>query len=140
MSRWWAGSSAWDSATIPHRSAVPSARRGPSRASRNMSSNAELHLLYKIANAPLNVFPFPHLYIRDVFPADYYAELQSMLPDPRSMVTISEARPVSPGSYKERFVLTFGGEQFAALPEDKRRFWGDLHGWLVGGTFRQRML
>ena len=62
-----------------------------------MSSNAELHLLYKIANAPLNVFPFPHLYIRDVFPADYYAELQSMLPDPRSMVTISEARPVSPG-------------------------------------------
>ena len=77
-----------------------------------MSSNAELHLTYKIANAPLNVFPFPHLYIRDAFPADYYARIQSMLPDPARMVTISEARPVPKGAYKERFVLTFGGEQF----------------------------
>ena len=105
-----------------------------------MSSSAEFHLTYKIANAPLNAFPFPHLYIRDAFPADYYARIQSMLPDPSRMVTISETGRISPGLYKERFVLTFGGEQFAALTEEQRAFWGELHGWLVGGAFRQRVL
>jgi hypothetical protein len=105
-----------------------------------MSSSVELHLSYKIANAPINGFPFPHLYIRDVFPADYYARMQSMMPEPERMVTISQARPVPPGAYKERFVLTFGGDQFAALDEERRAFWGELHGWLVGGTFRQRIL
>jgi len=44
-----------------------------------MSSSVELHLTYKIANAPLNGFPFPHLYIRDAFPADYYARMQAMM-------------------------------------------------------------
>lgn len=105
-----------------------------------MSSSAELHLTYRIVNAPLNAFPYPHLYIRDAFPPDYYARMQSMLPDPSRMVTISEARPLRKGTYKERFVLTFGGEQFAALPDEQRAFWSELHGWLVGGAFRQRMI
>ena len=105
-----------------------------------MSSSAELRLTYKIANAPLNAFPFPHLYIRDAFPPDYYARIQSMLPDPSRMVTLSETGRIAPGLYKERFVLTFGGEQFAALTAEQRAFWGELHGWLVGGAFRQRML
>lgn len=106
----------------------------------NMSSSAELHLTYKIVNAPLSGYPFPHLYIRDAFPADYYARMLSMLPDPARMVTIAQARAMPPGAYKERFVLTFGGEQFAALPDEQREFWGELHGWLVGGSFRQRMI
>jgi hypothetical protein len=105
-----------------------------------MSSSAELHLMYQVANAPLSMFPFPHFFIRNAFPADYYDEMQAMLPDPSAMVTISEARPVPKGAYKERFVLAFGGEQFAALPEDKRRFWGELHRWLVGGMFSHVVL
>lgn len=33
------------------------------------------HLCYKIANATLNLYPYPHFYITDVFPADFYATL-----------------------------------------------------------------
>lgn len=105
-----------------------------------MSSSAELHLTYKIVNAPLNAFPFPHLYIRDAFPADYYARMQSMLPDPSRLVNLSDLGRMAPGQYKERFVLPFGGEKFEALDEERRAFWGELRGWLVGGAFRQRML
>jgi hypothetical protein len=86
-----------------------------------MSSNAELHLAYKVANAPLSL-------------------LQSKLPEPTHMVPLDEARPVSKGSYRERFVLTFGGDRFAGLPDEQRRFWGDLHRWLLSGVFRNLML
>jgi len=46
-----------------------------------MSSGVDLHLLYKVANAPVASYPFPHFFVQDVFPADFYARLQTMLPD-----------------------------------------------------------
>jgi hypothetical protein len=103
-----------------------------------MSSRAELELTYKVGNAPINVFPYPHFYIRDVFPQDFYDALQAMLPDPQAMSPIADVRPVK--GYKERFVLEFKPEQLAVLPEEKRAFWMDLHSWLVGGRFARLLL
>jgi hypothetical protein len=107
-----------------------------------MSSSVDLHLAYKVANAPINPYPFPHFYVEEVLPPEYYAELQSMLPDPLRLVPIGEARPLTGGKdmYKERFVLTFGGDLFAALPPAQQAFWGALHDRLVGGAFRRVLL
>ena len=98
-----------------------------------MSSSAELQLAYKVANAPLNVFPYPHFYIEDIFPDDFYRELQANLPDPADMAPISQVRPVK--GYKERFVMELRGPQLEKLPESKRSFWADLYQWLVGNRF-----
>jgi hypothetical protein len=98
-----------------------------------MSSSAELHLSYKVGNAPLSLFPFPHFYVRDVFPPDFYRLLQEKLPDPEAMLPIEEVRPVK--GYKERFVLELGEHHLSTLPEDKREFWYTLQDWLVGGRF-----
>ncbi|MGZ5035782.1 MAG: hypothetical protein ACXWG8_05370 [Usitatibacter sp.] len=103
-----------------------------------MSSRAELELTYKVANAPINVYPYPHFYIRDVFPQDYYDALQRMLPDPAAMLPIEQVRALK--GYKERFVLDFTPERLATLPEEKAAFWSDLHSWLVGGSFARVVL
>jgi hypothetical protein len=105
-----------------------------------MSSDAELHLLYKVGNTPVNTFPYPHFYVRDVFPADYYAKMQAMLPDPGALRSLPEVRPVPKDAYKERFVLTVAPEALEILPEEKREFWTDLRSWLVGGDFARLML
>lgn len=39
------------------------------------------HLAYKIANATINPFPFPHFFIRDVFPDEFYDTLTQFLPN-----------------------------------------------------------
>lgn len=98
-----------------------------------MSSSAELQLAYKVGNAPINLFPYPHLFVQDVFPKDFYDALQANLPDPAAMLPIEQVRPVK--RYKDRFVLEFEGQQLAALPEAKRAFWTNMHSWLVGGRF-----
>jgi hypothetical protein len=103
-----------------------------------MSSAAELQLLYKTANAPILPFPFPHFFVQDVFPADFYESLQQNLPDPAALIPIEQARPVR--GYKERFVLELRGQFLNRIPEDKRRFWQDFGNWLVDGKFRQIML
>lgn len=101
-----------------------------------MSSNAELHLSYKVGNAPISLFPFPHMFVENVFPADFYEELQKSIPDPEAMIPIEEARPVK--GYKERFVLALGEpEHLARLPAPKREFWQAMQEWLVGGRFGQ---
>jgi hypothetical protein len=98
-----------------------------------MSSPVELHLSYKLANAPLNTYPFPHLFIEEAFPGDYYQTLLGMLPTAGAMRTIEEVRPVK--GYKERFVMTFADDQLAELPEAQCDFWTDLREWLVGSRF-----
>jgi hypothetical protein len=78
------------------------------------------------------------LYINDVFPADFYQQLQHNLPDPAAMRPIEEVRAVR--GYKERFVLGLNEASLATLPAGKREFWSDFAGWLVGANFRSLVL
>ena len=56
-----------------------------------MYSSAEVELTYKFANAPILGFPYPHFFIQDVFPQDFYDRLQASIPDPSVMIPIEEA-------------------------------------------------
>jgi hypothetical protein len=104
-----------------------------------MSSRAaDLQPSYKVANAPLNLFPYPHFFVQDIFDADYYAQIQAHLPDPKDMRPIGEVRPVR--GYNERFVMELGSRQLETLPREKQAFWRDLNSWIVGGRFGELVL
>ena len=46
-----------------------------------MTSDAVLgHIAYRLLNAPVLPYPFPHVYVENVFPADFYAHLLTNLP------------------------------------------------------------
>lgn len=92
---------------------------------------------YNVINAPLRPFPYPHIYVPDVFPEDFYARLQEAIPDPEAMIPIEQARPVK--GYKERFVLDVSGP-LDGLPDDKRSFWSGLAKDLRAGAFRDALL
>jgi hypothetical protein len=103
-----------------------------------MSSAVDLQLCYEVANTPLRLFPYPHFFVQNIFPAEYYAELQQMLPDSSDMLPIADVRPVK--GYDERFVFELKGPRFESLAPAKRMFWQSLHQWLVGGRFGQVVL
>lgn len=103
-----------------------------------MFSDAELQLAYKVGNAQFNMFPYPHFYIHDIFPVDFYRQLQQNLPDPGAMIPIEEARKLK--GYKERYVLGLDEKNLATLPAAKQAFWTELAGWLVGANFKSLVL
>jgi hypothetical protein len=103
-----------------------------------MSSSAELTVAYNIGNAPMQMFPYPHIFVRDVFPREYYEEMQRRLPPSELLKPIAEARNVH--GYPERFVLTLAPAELERLPEPYRAFWSELAGWMVGGRFGQLVL
>ena len=103
-----------------------------------MSFPAEGVVAENIARAPLQLFPFPHIYVQDVFPSDFYIDLQHHLPPPDLLVPIQQARGVR--GYPQRFVFELSSEKLAAVPEPYRGFWAALAGWMVSGGFAQVVL
>ncbi len=103
-----------------------------------MFSDVELTLAYNVANAPIRIFPYPHIYVENVFPPNFYAEIQRNIPDPSAMIPIEQARPVK--GYKERFVLDIAGDQTQTLPATQKTFWKDFSGGLLSGRFRNLMM
>jgi len=98
-----------------------------------MSSNVNLHVLYKVANAPVNLFPYPHIYVRDVFPTDFYSKLRAHLPPADVYKSLKALKRVS-GDYPDsRLVMTVDPENIQALAEPIRSFWSEFARWLLGG-------
>lgn len=66
------------------------------------AQSPEQEVLEKIKNAPLIMEPFPHLHIEDVFPADFYKEIEKAIPE-RGYQSLEKARGVK--GYPQRFVI-----------------------------------
>lgn len=97
-----------------------------------------LHAEYRVANAPLQEYPYPHFYLRDVFPQDFYAELQRNLPDAEALQRLGQWQRAK--GYPERSIMKLGGERPAALSETQHQFWRRLAQWAFAGRFGSMVL
>jgi hypothetical protein len=96
-----------------------------------MPESAEEHVIYRIANAPVRTYPFPHIYVESVFPAEYYDALRRHWPDASQLVSLESTGRVTKGAYPERFVMPLRGEELQSLPPEGRAFWQELAAWML---------
>jgi hypothetical protein len=104
------------------------------------SSDIDLHVQYRIANAPMREFPYPHLYVRDIFPEDFYAQLRANLPSESQLRTLRSFGRVAEGYPDTRLVLPLLPEHTARLEPGQRAFWEQLMGWMLAQSFGQLMI
>ena len=98
-----------------------------------MWSAAALQMLYRIGNTPIHSYPFPHIYVRDVFPAEFYEELIGNLPPRDAFAPLSKVRPISSDVYdKTRSVVNLDPESVGKLGEPYRAFWERVARMVVG--------
>src|SRR5262245_64621396 len=71
-----------------------------------MVFDVEQHVCYRIANAPMLRYPFPHFYVDSIFPEDFYRELRARLPSLDSYTRIDETGTVAKGNYQARYVCS----------------------------------
>jgi FkbM family methyltransferase len=93
------------------------------------------HVLGRLAQAEVAASPFPYTVIDDIFPADYYAEIQRHFPALSSMRALSETGRVGKNDYRERMTTLFTEEDFARLPAEQEAFWREFAGWMYSDTF-----
>jgi len=94
---------------------------------------AGLQAEYRIANAPLQHWPFPHFYARELFTPDYYAELQRNLPDPAALLPMDSTGRTR--GFRDRFFMKLGEDRLPGVPEAQHQFWRRLAQWAFGGRF-----
>jgi hypothetical protein len=104
-----------------------------------MSSGVDLHVLYKVANAPVRVYPFPHIYVRDVFPPDFYRKLRECLPPAGAYRDLKALGRVDKNYPDTRLVMVLAPESVQALDEPARSFWDELARWLFAGFGRMAL-
>jgi hypothetical protein len=106
-----------------------------------MSSNdVDLYVQYRIANAPMLEFPYPHIYVRDVFPPDFYARMRANLPSESQLRTLTALGRVRETYPETRLVLPLVPEHRARLAPGPQAFWEEFAGWMRGRAFGQLMI
>jgi hypothetical protein len=105
-----------------------------------MASHVQHHVVYSLANTPVRAHPFPHVYVRDVFPEDFYREVRAHLPPPAAFTSLKTLGRVSAGYPDTRWVLPITPEAVGALDEPYRTFWTWFGEQFLAGEFLERML
>jgi hypothetical protein len=114
-----------------------------------VASDVAEFVRYQIANAELRRYPFPHFYVRPVFPDDFYRELLSKLPPAEALTPIHETGTVGivdPNTgatravYEPRHIA-----DLSALEEDESargtgQLWRELAAWLMDEPFRDLLM
>lgn len=102
--------------------------------------HVEYHLLYKLINAPVLSYPFPHLYAEGIFPEAYYRSMMDSFPSPEQMRPIADERALPKDAYPSRFMLALEPAKLAALPKPRRQIWERLRQFLLGPEFANTLL
>jgi len=100
-----------------------------------MSFDAENHVCYKIANAPLLAYPFPHFYVESVFPEDFYRALRARLPEAAAYTRLDETGSVTKGAYQERSVCSLLDLEEQEATRNAGSFWAEFNSWLMSEQF-----
>jgi hypothetical protein len=106
-----------------------------------MSFDVEQHLHYRIANAPVLSYPFPHFYIADIFPEDWYRAAMAALPEQRYYKRLDETGTVPKGAYPERFVCDLADARQAEIDRGGTPGpWANISKVFEGPEFAHRVL
>jgi hypothetical protein len=105
-----------------------------------MSFDVEQHVWYRIANAPIRGYPFPHIYVEDVFPDDYYRALREHLPERDAYQRLDETGTVAKGMYEERYIVASSELEEREFERGAGAFWAELNSWILGAGFAQLLL
>ena len=81
------------------------------------------YTLGRIRGEDIDPIPFPHRFVANVFPEDFYLQLRLNWPSIDEMKSISGTERITDGKYKERNILAVSKKELGKLPEKKRDFW-----------------
>jgi hypothetical protein len=95
----------------------------------------EMAVLYRLMNAEVRTWPFPHFHVTDVFPAEVYRTLVERLPTDEAYTAIRDYGTVGADNSNDRLILSLG-EGHPGAPE----VWNQVGEWLLGSRFANAML
>lgn len=98
------------------------------------------HVLYRLANAQVHSYPYPHFYVENVFPDAFYKDLIDSLPEEDCYRSLSQSGKVDPRTYRERLVIPLDQERLSQLPFAHCLFWSQFSQAIESDLWRSTLL
>lgn len=98
------------------------------------------HACYQIANAPLRLYPTPHIYVNPIFPPDFYAMLVKNFPDPNKFRKMQGSDHGNDTINENRYFLSHFEADHTKLPEENAQFWEALFNQISRNIFHETAL
>jgi hypothetical protein len=93
-----------------------------------MFSDVHKHVLKKFAETKVELSPYPHLVIDNIFPDDFYELLLKNNIDKSEMINLRESNRVGPGYSGARYVLNLDDD--LPMLTKNRMFWQNVYKYL----------
>jgi hypothetical protein len=98
------------------------------------------HFIERLRSARVEVDPFPHYYLEDVFPEDYYQELLRHLPGSDIYENLYEVTTLKLDHFRHRIQRDLTGGWTSSLPPELQSFWNPFNEWFLSPQLAQAVL
>ena len=90
------------------------------------------HVVDRLRASDVILDPYPHYYLENVFPADYYQALLSHLPEPRVYQNLYEVTDLKLDHFRHRDQRDLNEGWTETLPVELKVFWDRFDRWFLG--------
>lgn len=98
------------------------------------------YVVERLRAASMTPEPYPHYYLENVFPEDFYRTLVSHLPSSQAYQNLFEITTLKLDHFRFRDQRDLGDGWTAALPDKLRIFWESFNEWFLGPEFARAVL
>lgn len=98
----------------------------------SLHQKALAHFLSRLESAHVDDTPYPHFYIDNVFPDDYYERMRQLLPTTDAYKKWTDVGKVKLEQYSRRDQCYLEPEWLNAQPPVRRDFWNQFSEWFLG--------
>ena len=98
------------------------------------------HVIERFHSSEVLPDPFPHYYLEDVFPRDYYQSVLRHLPDSSVYQNLYVVTDLKLDHFRHRDQRDLNEGWTEMLPDDIRSFWSHFNRWFLGPEFAQTVL
>lgn len=102
-----------------------------------LHEKAQSHFIRRLDQAVVDLEPYPHFYIEQVFPEDYYQLMIELLPTQEAYRKWTDVGKVKLEQYSRRDQCYLEPEWLNAQPPKQRNFWLGFAEWFLGDRLAQ---
>jgi len=97
-----------------------------------MSESPLAHMIQRLSTAEIVAEPYPHFYLRDVFPEPYYRSMLGNLPESSVYQNLYAVTDLKLDHFRHRDQRDMSEGWTELLPAEIKSFWADFSQWFLG--------
>jgi hypothetical protein len=105
-----------------------------------LSATPLSHVVNRLSTTEVVWEPYPHYYLENVFPDDYYQALLNRLPESTVYQNLFEVTTLKLDHFRHRDQRDLNKGWTDSLPNELKNFWNDFDEWFLGEELAQAVL